>query len=146
MVKETSALSRRDFLKLAGKTAAISSGLLISGCALPSTSQTGAAASDTKSASRAIDIHHHYLPPELIDEVKRHGKTLGVEYFPPKDPKDNPFQIQFPKGNRINPDPRIAAVTHPLGVMTKCNKRSATDAFHTARGGSELDGSRGESW
>ena len=48
----------------------------------------------------AIDIHHHYIPPELIDEVKRNGKALGVEYFPPKDAKDNPFQIQFPNGNR----------------------------------------------
>jgi len=146
MAKDPSILSRRDFLKLAGKTAAISSGLLISGCALPPTSQTGAAANDTKNASRAIDIHHHYLPPELIEEVKQHGKTLGVEYFPPKGPKDNPFQIQFPKGNRINPDPRMAEVNDRLAVMTKGNVGIATVEVHTACVGYELDGSRGESW
>src|SRR5437667_368340 len=27
----------------------------------------------------AIDIHHHYVPTSLLDEAKRHGKTLGVE-------------------------------------------------------------------
>ncbi len=28
---------------------------------------------------RAIDIHHHYFPPGLVDEVSKHGKALGVE-------------------------------------------------------------------
>jgi len=27
----------------------------------------------------AIDIHHHYLPPGLVEEAKSHGKALGVE-------------------------------------------------------------------
>ncbi|HUK40567.1 MAG TPA: hypothetical protein VLX11_05985 [Candidatus Acidoferrales bacterium] len=146
MATPTSGFSRRDFLKLAGKTAAISSGLLISGCSVPSASQTGAAASDSRSASRAIDSHHHYLPAELIDEVKQHGKTLGVEYFPPKSPKNNPFQIRFPNGNRINPDPRMAEVNDRLGVMTKGNIGIATVEVHTACVGYELDGNRGETW
>jgi hypothetical protein len=34
---------------------------------------------------RAIDIHHHYSPPELVEEIKKHGKALGIEYFPPRD-------------------------------------------------------------
>ncbi len=28
---------------------------------------------------RAIDIHHHYFPPRLVDEVSKHGRALGVE-------------------------------------------------------------------
>jgi len=75
------------------------SGSVTNGCA-----QT-AMQSSTKAGGglRAIDIHHHYIPLELIDEVKRNGKALGVEYFPPKTDKDNPLQIQFPKGNRSTP-------------------------------------------
>ena len=28
---------------------------------------------------KAIDIHHHYVPKQLIEETKKHGKALGVE-------------------------------------------------------------------
>ena len=109
MAKQASTFSRRDFLKLAGKTAAISSGLLMSGCGVSSVSQTGGAASgNIRRTARAIDIHHHYFPMDLVSEIKQHGKALGIEYFPPKDEKASPLQFQFPKGNRLNPDPRLA--------------------------------------
>ena len=69
-------MTRRDFLKLAGKSAVVSSGLL-AGCATTATT--------APSASRAIDIHHHYFAPELIDEIRKHGKALGgIEHFPPQ--------------------------------------------------------------
>ena len=142
MKRQTSTMTRRDFLQFAGKTAAVSAGALLTGCA-----QT-AMQSSTKAGGglRAIDIHHHYIPLELIDEVKRNGKALGVEYFPPKTDKDNPLQIQFPKGNRLNPDPRMAEVNNRLDVMTKGNVGIATVEVHTACVGYELDGSRGETW
>lgn len=137
MANQDCTLTRRDFLRIAGKSAIVSSGLL-AGCAT-------AATTAGKTAS-AIDIHHHYIPLELIDEVKRSGKTLGVEYFPPKDPKDNPFQIRFPNGNRLNPDPRMTEVNNRLEVMTKGSIGIATVEVHTACVGYELDGSRGETW
>ncbi|MSP37618.1 MAG: amidohydrolase [Deltaproteobacteria bacterium] len=130
-------LSRRDFLKIAGKSAIISSGLLAS-CATTAT--------PTRTTASAIDVHHHYIPMELIDEVKKNGKALGVEYFPPKDAKDNPLRIQFPKGNRLNPDPRMAEVPNRLEAMTKGNIGIATVEAHTACVGYELDGERGETW
>lgn len=34
---------------------------------------------------RAIDIHHHYVPNEVLEEAKRHGKALGVELSEDKD-------------------------------------------------------------
>jgi len=138
MVKENLSISRRDFLRVTAKTAAVSSGFL-AGCATMSTG-------GSRSSTLAIDIHHHYIPLELIDEVKRNGKVLGVEYFPPKDAKDNPFQIRFPNGNRLNPDPRMTEVNNRLEVMTKGNIGIATVEVHTACVGYELDGSRGESW
>jgi aminocarboxymuconate-semialdehyde decarboxylase len=137
MSKNSTTITRRDFLRLTAKTAVVSSGLL-SGCA--------AATPGGANVSRAIDIHHHYIPPELIEEVKRGGKTLGVEYFPPKDAKDNPFQIRFPNGNRINPDRRMTEVPNRLAAMTQGNIGMASVEVHTACVGYELDGSRGETW
>jgi aminocarboxymuconate-semialdehyde decarboxylase len=137
MAENISSVTRRDFLRLTAKSAIVSSGLL-HGCA--AVSPGGA------KASRAIDIHHHYIPPELIDEVKRSGKTLGVEYFPPKDAKDNPFQIRFPNGNRINPDRRMTEVPNRLEAMTKGNIGVASVEVHTACVGYELDGNHGETW
>jgi hypothetical protein len=104
-------MNRRNFLRLTAKTLAVSAGAL-SGCATMS-------ASGGSSTARAIDIHHHYFPPELIDEIKQHGTALGgIEYFPPKQAKDNPYQIQFPKGRRFAPDPRMAEVPNRLTAMT----------------------------
>jgi aminocarboxymuconate-semialdehyde decarboxylase len=131
-------LTRRDFLKLAGKTAVVSSGLL-AGCATTATM--------ARSTASGIDIHHHYFPPELIDEIKKHGKALGgIEYFPPKQAKDNPYRIQFPKGRQFAPDPRMAEVHNRLDAMTKGNVGIAMVEVHTASVGYELDGPRGETW
>jgi aminocarboxymuconate-semialdehyde decarboxylase len=138
MANAISNMTRRDFLKVAANTAVVSSGFL-TGCA--AVSPDGGS-----KAARAIDIHHHYFAPELIAEIKQHGKALGIEYFPPKDAKDNPYQIQFPKGRRFGPDPRMAEVPNRLDVMTKGNIGIATVEVHTACVGYELDGSRGETW
>ena len=146
MAHDTASFSRREFLKLTAKTAAISSGLLISGCSLSPRSQTGGAASgDVTQAARAIDIHHHYFPPELVEEVKQHGKTLGIEYYEPKDGAGN-ISIQFPKGNRLNLDPRLAEVEKRLEVMNQGRIATAAVEVQTSAVGYELDGSRGESW
>jgi len=133
MVQDILGFTRRDFLKFTAKTAMVSSGLL-AGCAATSTT--------SRTMASAIDIHHHYIPLELIEEVKRNGKALGVEYFPPKTDKDNPLQIQFPKGNRLNPDPRMAEVNNRLEVMTKGNVGIATVEVHTACVGYELEGNK----
>ena len=137
MKRQTSTMTRRDFLQFAGKTAVVSSGFL-AGCAATSTTR--------QPAAPAIDIHHHYFAPELIDEIKQHGKALGIEYFPPKDAKANPFQFQFPKGNRLSPDPRMAEVENRLKIMSEGHIGVATLEVHTASVGYELDGQRGESW
>ncbi|HWH76594.1 MAG TPA: amidohydrolase family protein, partial [Candidatus Binatus sp.] len=131
-------LNRREFLRLAGKSAIVSSGLL-AGCATTATT--------ARTTASAIDIHHHYFPPELIDEIKTHGKALGgIEHFPPKQAKDNPYRIQFPKGRPFAPDPRMAEVPNRLDAMTKGHIGIAMVEVHTASVGYELDGPRGETW
>ena len=137
MADTISNINLLDFLELSAKGAVVSFGLL-AGCA--TVSPRGAR------VSRAIDIHHHYVPPQLIDEVKRNGKALGVEYFPPKTPKDNPLQIRFPNGNRLNPDPRMAEVPQPPRSDDKGPYCHRHRRVHTACIGHELDGNRGETW
>src|ERR1041385_3754383 len=107
----------------------MSSGFL-AGCSAMSSSKTASLS--------AIDIHHRYIPPELIEEVKTNGKTLGVEYFPPKDAKDNPLQLRFPKGSYLRPDPRMAEVNNRLDVMTKGHIGIPTVETHPACVGYEL--------
>ena len=71
MGKTSSTVSRRGFLKFAGKTAAVSAAFL-SGCAQTSMQPAGRSAGGP---AHAIDIHHHYIPPELIDEIKQQGQS-----------------------------------------------------------------------
>ena len=82
----------------------------------------------------------------MIGEIKQHGKTLGIEYFAPKDAKDNPMQIQFPKGNRLALDRRLAEVDNRLKAMTDGQVGIATVEVQTSAVGYELDGAKGESW
>jgi aminocarboxymuconate-semialdehyde decarboxylase len=138
MTSEHVNLSRRSFLKLAGATAVSSTGLL-SGCATTATS--------SQTTASAVDVHHHYFAPELIDEIKQHGKALGgIEHFPPKQAKDNPYRIQFPKGRPFAPDSRMAEVPNRLKAMTKGHVGIAMVEVHTASVGYELDGQHGETW
>src|SRR6266705_3284166 len=142
MVKDSSTVSRRDFLKFAGKTAAVSAAFL-SGCAQTSMQSSGRSAGGP---TRGIDIHHHYFPPELIDEIKQHANALGIEYFAPKDGGESPLSIKFPGGNRLNLDRRLAEVENRLQVMSQGKIAIATVEVQTSAVGYELDGHRGESW
>jgi len=139
MQREFSNITRRDFLKLAGKASAVSSGLL-AGCATTSSPDRGA------NATRAIDIHHHYFAPELIGEIKKHGKALGLEYFPPRTGKDNPLALRFGKGRRLNLNRRLAEVNKRLEVMEQGNIGIAMVEVQTSAVGYELEGRQGEAW
>jgi aminocarboxymuconate-semialdehyde decarboxylase len=142
MGKDSSTVSRRDFLKFTGKTAAVSAAFL-SGCAQTSLQSAGRSAGGP---ARAIDIHHHYFAPELVNEIKQHGNALGIEYYTPKDGRESPLSIQFPKGNRLNLDPRLAEIEKRLEIMNQGSIAIATVEVQTSAVGYELDGSRGESW
>ena len=143
MAKETSTMNRRGFLQLVGKSAAVSTGMLLTGCAQTSMQPAGRAAGGP---ARAIDIHHHYFPPELINEIKEHGKALGIEYFPPKDSRESPHSIRFPGGNRLNLEPRLGEVDKRLEIMSQGKIATATVEVQTSAVGYQLDGSRGETW
>ena len=119
-------LTRRDFLKLAGKTAVVSSGLM-AGCAPLATNRSSASG-----AASAVDVHHHYFPAELIAEVKQHGKSLGVEYLPSK---DGGHSLGFGKGSRTGVDPEIMDVDKRLEIMREGRVRNRYCRSATQRPG-----------
>jgi aminocarboxymuconate-semialdehyde decarboxylase len=135
MIIEASSITRRDFLRLAGKTAVVSSGLL-AGCASMSTGSGAVPA-------RAIDIHHHYFPPELVNEIKQHGKSLGIENLPSK---GGALALGFGKGNRTGVDPEIMDVDKRLNVMRDGRVAIATVEAQPSAQGYPLDGKQGEAW
>ena len=136
MAEETPTIARRDFLKLAGNAAVVSSGLL-SGCA------SVTAGGSALTAARAIDIHHHYFPPDLINEIKQHSKSLGIEYLPSK---GDTSSLSFGKGSRTGVDPEIMDVDKRLEIMGDGRVAVATVEAQPSAQGYQLDGKRGEAW
>jgi len=82
----------------------------------------------------AIDIHHHYVPTGLLDEAKRHGKTLGVELKENNGAKSLSFH------------PELPAVEERLKMMQDSKLAVAALEAHTATLGYRLTGEQGEIW
>ena len=94
-------------------------------------------------ASRAIDIHHHYVPPGLLDEAKRHGKALGVEAA---ESKAGEVSLSFMGSQKFLLQPDISDVERRFQIMEKGEIAMGALIAHTASLGYRLDGERGERW
>jgi aminocarboxymuconate-semialdehyde decarboxylase len=64
----------------------------------------------------AIDIHHHYVPGEVIAEAKRHGKTLGIEV---SEDKDGTVGFSFNGSTRHTLQQGLTDVERRLEMMEK---------------------------
>lgn len=91
----------------------------------------------------AIDIHHHYLPPSLLEEAKRHGKALGVEITEKKN-GENFLSFSGAPGFSLNRD--LSELERRFEIMEKGKIAVAALIAHTASLGYRLDGERGERW
>jgi aminocarboxymuconate-semialdehyde decarboxylase len=136
MADAISTLSRREFLKLPG----VSAGMILAGCAQGSARPAGRSAGDP---ARAIDIHHHYFPPELIKEIKQHSKSLGIENLPSK---GSTLSLSFGKGNRTGVDPEIMDVDKRIEMMRDGKLAIAAIEAQPSAQGYLLDGNQGEAW
>ena len=94
-------------------------------------------------AERAIDIHHHYVPPGLLDEAKRRGKALGVEAV---EAQGGAISLSFMGGPKFLLQPDISDVERRFEVMEKGKIAMGALIAHTATLGYRLDGERGEEW
>ena len=95
------------------------------------------------SISRAIDIHHHYFPPGLVNEVTKHGKAMGVEASVQE---GGSVRVSFSEKKVINVEPGLLELDQRLAVMDKGRVAMAAAEANTGALGYPLDGEKGESW
>ncbi|MBI1994418.1 MAG: hypothetical protein HYS67_08450, partial [Deltaproteobacteria bacterium] len=86
---------------------------------------------------RAIDIHHHYVPQVLLDEVKRHGNSLGVEF---SQTSEGQVSLSFAGGEKYQIQPDLPEIDKRLTVMDEGKIAVAVLEAHTASLGYRLDG------
>ena len=91
----------------------------------------------------AIDIHHHYVPGEVIGEAKRHGKTLGIEVF---EDADGTARFSFNGGPRYPLLQGLTEIDARLAMMEKGRIALAALDPSTQWLGYELKGEQAESW
>ena len=91
----------------------------------------------------AIDIHHHYIPPGLLREAKRHGEALGVAV---SETKDGQITLSFAGGPAHALHPDLPDLERRFAMMEKGKIALAAAGALTAALGYPLDGQKGESW
>ena len=92
---------------------------------------------------RAIDIHHHYVPNEMLTEARRHGKALGVELL---EGKNGSVGFSFNGSPRHELPPGLTDVDQRLAAMEKGKVAMAALDPNTNSVGYSLKGEQGESW
>lgn len=90
----------------------------------------------------AIDIHHHYVPQQLIEETKKHGKSLGVEATEEK----GSWALSFAGSKPHRLQPPIFDVEGHLAIMDRGQVGLATLEANTNSLGYRLNGAQGEAW
>src|SRR5262245_22731001 len=93
--------------------------------------------------SRAIDIHHHYVPEQIVGEAKRHGKVLGIEV---SEDKDGNVRFSFNGGPKYPLVHGLTDVEPRLKMMEKGKIELAALDPSTQLLGYDLKGEQAESW
>lgn len=91
----------------------------------------------------AIDIHHHYLPPGLVEELKAHGKAVGAEVGATP---EGLTTLTIGRGPSFVVPPPLMDVHKRIENMDEGRIALATLEPHTACLGYRLDPERGETW
>jgi aminocarboxymuconate-semialdehyde decarboxylase len=91
----------------------------------------------------AIDIHHHYVPELLVQEAKRHGKSLGVEVVEGKDGSPG-FTFAGVPGRELQDG--VTDVDQRLEMMKKDKIAMAALDPTTNSVGYKLKGEQAENW
>ncbi|MGZ8466770.1 MAG: amidohydrolase family protein [Candidatus Binatia bacterium] len=91
---------------------------------------------------KAIDIHHHYVPQQLIEETQKHGKALGVEVRQDR----GSWSLSFTGSKPHRLQPPIFDVEKHIEIMDQGQVGMATLEANTNSLGYRLNGSQGEAW
>ena len=96
----------------------------------------------TTSLQRAIDIHHHFVPMQLIDEARRHGESLGIAVTEVR----SSYALSFAGSKPHRLQPPIFDVEGHFKAMDDGQVRTAALEANTNSLGYRLSGVQGESW
>ncbi len=91
----------------------------------------------------AIDIHHHYVPPQAIEEAKRHGRALGIEVY---EEHAGSTSFSFGGGRRYALQQGLTDEEPRLAMMERGKIALAALDPSTNIIGYDLRGERAESW
>ena len=91
----------------------------------------------------AIDIHHHYVPEQVIGEAKRYGRTLGIAL---SEDKDGTIRFSFNGGPKYPLQRGLTDVQPRLEMMEKGRIALAALDPSTQLLGYDLKGEQAESW
>jgi aminocarboxymuconate-semialdehyde decarboxylase len=91
---------------------------------------------------KAIDVHHHYVPQQLIAETQRHGKALGVDMTEVNG--SYAFSFDGSKPHRLQPP--LMDIDKRLEIMNQGQVALATLEANTNSLGYRLNGTHGEGW
>ena len=91
---------------------------------------------------KAIDVHHHYVPQQLIEETKRHGKALGVEISE----VNGSYALSFDGSKPHRLQPPLMDIDKRIEVMDQGQVKLATLEANTNSLGYRLNGEHGEAW
>jgi len=92
--------------------------------------------------ARAIDIHHHFVPEQVIEEARQHGKALGVEV---SEAENGAIHVSF-VGGRYGLQQGLTDVEPRLALMDKSRIAMAALDPSTNMLGYDLRGEKAESW
>ena len=96
----------------------------------------------TGNSRRAIDIHHHYVPMQVIEEARRHGEALGVGVTEVR----GSYALSFNGSKPHRLQPPIFDVAGHIEVMDQGRVQVAALEANTNSLGYRLSGSQGEAW
>ena len=91
----------------------------------------------------AIDIHHHYVPPEIAAEARRHSKVLGIEV---SQDNDGSFRFSFNGGQKYPLLSGLTEVEPRFAMMERGGITFAALDPSTQMLGYHLQGEQAESW
>jgi aminocarboxymuconate-semialdehyde decarboxylase len=91
---------------------------------------------------QAIDIHHHYVPQQLLQESRRHGKALGVDITEAQ----GSYALSFAGSKPHRLQPALMDVDKRVEIMDQGQIAMAVLEANTNSLGYRLNAEQGEAW
>ena len=91
---------------------------------------------------KAIDIHHHFVPKQLLEEARRHGKALGVDLTE----SQGRYALSFAGSTPHGLQPGLLDIDRRIEIMDRGQIAIATLEANTNSLGYRLNAEQGQAW